>query len=111
MTQLVTYQADGVATIAMDDGKPNVLSPTMFVEISAALDRAEADAPVVVCTGRAGVFSAGFDLAVLRGGGARRRRCCGRVRAGRPAAVLSVPGGDRLHRPRHRHGPVPPAVG
>jgi enoyl-CoA hydratase len=68
---LVRYRLDDpVATITMDDGKVNVLSPAMLAELGAALDRATADRAVVVLTGRAGVFSAGFDLAVLRAGGA-----------------------------------------
>lgn len=67
---LVRYALDGgVATIAMDDGKVNALSPAMLGELNAAFDRAEADRAVVVVTGREGVFSAGFDLKVLRGGG------------------------------------------
>ena len=41
MDALVTYQlADGIATIAMDDGKVNVMSLAMQSEINAALDRA-----------------------------------------------------------------------
>src|SRR5689334_12256829 len=67
---LVRYALDGgVATITMDDGKVNALSPAMFAELNAAFDAAEADRAVVVLTGREGVFSAGFDLKVLRGGG------------------------------------------
>src|SRR4051794_22785468 len=67
---LVNYALDGgVATIAMDDGKVNALSPAMLGELNAAFDRAEADRAVDVVTGREGVFSAGFDLKVLRGGG------------------------------------------
>ena len=67
---IVSYQLDdGVATIAMDDGKVNVLSPAMQSELNAALDKAEAAGAVVVLTGREGRFSAGFDLATLRGGG------------------------------------------
>jgi enoyl-CoA hydratase len=67
---LVSYQLEGgVATIAMDDGKVNALSPAMQAEINAALDRAEADKAIVILTGRSGVFSGGFDLKVLRGGG------------------------------------------
>src|SRR5215468_1327693 len=58
--------ADGVATITMDDGKVNALSPHMLGELNAALDQAEADEAAVVLTGRSGVFSAGFDLTVLR---------------------------------------------
>jgi len=70
MTALVTYQLDdSVATITMDDGKVNVLSPLMLADLGAALDRAEADRAVVVLSGRPGVFSAGFDLPVLMSGG------------------------------------------
>ena len=67
---LVNYHLDDVvATITMDDGKVNALSPAMQAEINKALDQAEADGAVVVLTGRDGVFSAGFDLGVIRGGG------------------------------------------
>ncbi|MEZ4382716.1 MAG: crotonase/enoyl-CoA hydratase family protein [Nannocystaceae bacterium] len=67
----VTYRRDGaVATITMDDGKRNAISPRMLRELGAALDRAEADGAIVVLTGRDGVLSAGFDLKTLRRGGA-----------------------------------------
>jgi hypothetical protein len=47
MGTLVTYHlAESVASITMDDGKANVLSPAMLAELNAALDRAEADAAV-----------------------------------------------------------------
>jgi enoyl-CoA hydratase len=70
MSTLVTYeQHDSVATITIDDGKVNALSVAMLAEIGDALDRAAADRAVVVLTGREGVFSAGFDLPVLRAGG------------------------------------------
>jgi enoyl-CoA hydratase len=70
MGALVSYRVrDSVATITMDDGKVNVLSQAMLTELSAAFDRAAADRAVVVLTGRDGVFSAGFDLPVLRAGG------------------------------------------
>jgi enoyl-CoA hydratase len=66
---LVTHESDGtVATITMDDGKVNVLSLQMLMEVNAALDGAAADRQVVVLTGRVGIFSAGFDLGVLRAG-------------------------------------------
>jgi enoyl-CoA hydratase len=68
--QLVTYEVqDGVAGIAMDDGKVNVMSLAMLGQLNAALDRAEQDRAVVVLSGRDGVFSAGFDLPVLQAGG------------------------------------------
>jgi enoyl-CoA hydratase len=62
--------ADGVATITMDDGKANALSPSMLAALDDAFDRAEqSDAVAVVLAGRPGRFSAGFDLAVLASGG------------------------------------------
>src|SRR5215472_76043 len=70
MRALVTYRLeDSIATIAMDDGKVNVMSLPMLTELNAALDRAVADRAVVVLGGREGVLSAGFDLPVLRAGG------------------------------------------
>jgi len=80
---LVSYQLkDSVAAITMDDGKVNVLSTAMQTGLNEALDRAEADGAVVLLRGRDGVFSAGFDLGVLRDGG--------------PAAVAMVRGGFEL---------------
>jgi len=71
MESLIGYQlADAVATVTMDDGKVNALSSRMICEVTKALDRAADDAAaVVVLAGRPGVFSAGFDLPVLRAGG------------------------------------------
>ncbi len=70
METVVTYELDGgIATITLDDGKVNVLSRSTLAAINAALDRAEADGAVVVLIGREGLFSAGFDLAVLNAGG------------------------------------------
>lgn len=91
MAALVSYRLDdSIATITMDDGKVNVLSPRMFGEINAALDRAAADRGVVVLSGRPGVFSAGFDLALLRAGGPE---AIAMVRSGfeLAARVLSFP--------------------
>jgi enoyl-CoA hydratase len=65
----VRYEhADGVSTITMDDGKVNAMSVAMMTEINAALDQAEEQQAVVVLTGREGLFSAGFDLAVFKQG-------------------------------------------
>ncbi len=92
MDSLVGYQlADSVATVTMDDGKVNVLSLRMIYEVSRALDRALDDAAVVVVlAGRPGVFSAGFDLPVLRAGGSAASSM---LRAGFDLAerVLSYP--------------------
>jgi enoyl-CoA hydratase len=68
---MIGYEyADGIATITLDDGKVNVLSLKTQQALHEALDRAEQDRAVVLLTGRPGVFSAGFDLPVLRAGGA-----------------------------------------
>lgn len=70
VTDIVSYgYVDGVATITMDDGKVNAVSPTLQAGLHVALDRAEADGAVVVLRGRDGAFSAGFDLEVLGRGG------------------------------------------
>ena len=60
---------DKVATIRIDDGKRNALSPEVLREIYQALDQAESDAAAVILTGREAVFSAGFDLKVMKRGG------------------------------------------
>lgn len=91
MATPVTYELeDGIATITLDDGKVNVMSLDMLTEINAALDQALADKAVVVLTGREGVFSAGFDLPVLRTGGSK---AIAMVRGGFELAerVLSFP--------------------
>ncbi len=70
MPELVSYERnDRVATITMDDGKANVLSLPMLAAVNGALDQAVSDGAVVLLTGRAGIFSGGFDLNVLRTGG------------------------------------------
>ena len=62
----------GIATITMDDGKVNAMSPGMSAELLAHLDRAEAEeAKVVVLAGRERTLSAGFDLKVAPATGAR----------------------------------------
>jgi enoyl-CoA hydratase len=54
--------ADGIARIALDDGKVNAMSAAMLGEILSALDAAEKAQAVAVIRGRDGIFSAGFDL-------------------------------------------------
>lgn len=60
---------DRIATVRIDDGKRNALSPAVLGEIYRALDRAESDCASLICTGRDDVFSAGFDLNVMKRGG------------------------------------------
>jgi enoyl-CoA hydratase len=73
MTDPVNYELnESVATIALDDGKVNVLGPTMQAAINEALDRAEKDdAKAVVLAGNQRVFSGGFDLSVFQSGDAQ----------------------------------------
>jgi enoyl-CoA hydratase len=91
MSDIVEYRVeDRVATITMDDGKANVISPRMLTALNGALDRALTDRAVVLLQGRTGIFSGGFDLAVLRAGGSE---AAAMVRGGFELAerVLSFP--------------------
>lgn len=77
-TNLVNYSVEnGIATIRIDDGKRNALSPTVFRELNAAFDRAERDKAVVILTGREDVLSAGFDLKVMKRGGSETIKMLG----------------------------------
>jgi enoyl-CoA hydratase/carnithine racemase len=54
MNALVSYRLESnVATIAMDDGKMNALSPQLLGELASAFERAERDGAVVVLEGAA----------------------------------------------------------
>jgi enoyl-CoA hydratase len=71
MTAVEYELADGVATIALDDGKVNALSVETLRELHAALDRGARDQAVTIIRGREGCFSAGFDTRAF-GEGAER---------------------------------------
>lgn len=63
--------ADGtVSLINIDDGKANALSKDAIADIRSAIDAATVNPDIVaaVIAGRDGVFSAGFDLNVMRSG-------------------------------------------
>ncbi|MDV3127693.1 crotonase/enoyl-CoA hydratase family protein [Mycobacterium sp. 21AC1] len=74
MSSLVSYELnESVATITLDDGKVNALSPAMQTEINAALDQAAqaaagGEVKAVVLAGNSRVFSGGFDLSVFSSG-------------------------------------------
>lgn len=90
-SEFVQYEVqDGIAVIRIDDGKRNALSPQVFAEINTAFDQAEADEAIVILTGRDEVFSAGFDLKVMKRGGMNAIRMLG---AGyrMPARVMAYP--------------------
>lgn len=66
---MINYSCNsGVATIQFDDGKANVFSVASAAAMQEALTRAEQEANVVVFRGRAGQFSAGFDLKTFQSG-------------------------------------------
>ena len=67
MTDLVNYQLEGtIATITLQNGKVNAMSPDHIAAINGALDQAEQDNAVVMIVGQPGIFSAGFDLKVFQ---------------------------------------------
>jgi enoyl-CoA hydratase len=102
-TSLVTLDFDdSVATLTMDDGKRNALSPAMFDEIYGALERVEREGAAVVITGREGVLSAGFDLKVMKSGGVQAVKM---LRAGYAltARLLSFPTPVVIASPGHAY--------
>ena len=69
MDKLTYSFKDGVAVIALDDGKANALGAQSWAELNQALDIAEKEEAIVVITGREGVMSGGFDLKEMEKGG------------------------------------------
>lgn len=69
MSDILSYSlADGIATLTMDDGKANAMSPAMSSAINAGLDRAASDnAKAVIIKGKPGLLCGGFDLKIIRG--------------------------------------------
>lgn len=66
MSELISYEfADGIATLTLNNGKVNAISPAMVAAFNAALDRAEQDRAVVIFTGQPGILSGGYDLKVM----------------------------------------------
>ena len=91
MNKLVHYSLrDNVATIRIDDSKRNALSPEVLREIYDALDQAESDRAAVILTGRESVFSAGFDLKVMKRGGIEALRML-RLGYSLTARIMSYP--------------------
>jgi enoyl-CoA hydratase len=69
MGALVTYDLDdGVATLTLDNGKVNAISPELITQFNAALDRALVDEAIVIVTGTPGILSGGYDLKVMTSG-------------------------------------------
>ena len=71
MTDLATLTKQGdVSIIKLDDGKANAFSFDMLNTVQGFLGEIPKDSGAVVITGRAGLFSGGFDLKTLASGDA-----------------------------------------
>lgn len=69
MSDLISYQLeDGIATLTLNNGKVNAISPDMIDAFNAALDQAAQDRAVVIITGQPGILSGGYDLKVMTSG-------------------------------------------
>lgn len=69
MSDLINYQLDdGIATLTLNNGKVNAISPDVITAFNAALDQAEQDRAVVIITGQPGILSGGYDLKVMTSG-------------------------------------------
>lgn len=98
MSEPVSLETSGdVAIIRLDDGKANAISPAVLSALNSALDQAEEAQQAILLLGRPERFSAGFDLGVMREGGAK-------------AALDLVGGGARLALRLARH-PAPVVIG
>ncbi|WP_339512380.1 crotonase/enoyl-CoA hydratase family protein [Pseudomonas sp. RL_15y_Pfl2_60] len=66
MSDLISYQLeDGIATLTLNNGKVNAISPDVIVAFNQALDKAAQDKAVVIITGQPGILSGGYDLKVM----------------------------------------------
>lgn len=69
MSDLIAYRLeDGIATLTLNNGKVNAISPDVIAAFNTALDQAVADRAVVIITGQPGILSGGYDLKVMTAG-------------------------------------------
>ncbi len=69
MSDLISYQLDdGIATLTLNNGKVNAISPEVIIAFNAALNQAEQNRAVVIITGQPGILSGGYDLKVMTSG-------------------------------------------
>ncbi|MGP6422284.1 crotonase/enoyl-CoA hydratase family protein [Pseudomonas putida] len=69
MSELIAYHLeDGIATLTLNNGKVNAISPDVIAAFNAALDRAVTDRAIVIITGQPGILSGGYDLKVMTSG-------------------------------------------
>ncbi len=66
MSELIHYNCnEGIATLTLNNGKVNALSPEMIAAFNRGLDQAEQDRAIVIITGQPGILSGGYDLKVM----------------------------------------------
>lgn len=66
MSELIHYSCEqGIATLTLNNGKVNAISPDMVNAFNTCLDQAEADRAIVIITGQPGILSGGYDLKVM----------------------------------------------
>ncbi|RON92280.1 crotonase/enoyl-CoA hydratase family protein [Pseudomonas fluorescens] len=69
MSELIAYHLeDGIATLTLNNGKVNAISPDVIAAFNAALDQAVIDRAIVIITGQPGILSGGYDLKVMTAG-------------------------------------------
>lgn len=69
MSELIAYHLEnGIATLTLNNGKVNAISPDVIAAFNAALDQAKTDRAIVIITGQPGILSGGYDLKVMTAG-------------------------------------------
>ncbi len=69
MSDLIHYSYnEGIATLTLNNGKVNAISPDMVTAFNSCLDQAEEDRAIVIITGQPGILSGGYDLKVMTSG-------------------------------------------
>ncbi len=66
MSELIQYNCnEGIATLTLNNGKVNAISPDMVAAFNQCLDQAEKDRAIVIITGQPGILSGGLDLKLM----------------------------------------------
>ena len=68
MTILTHEKLEEISIIKLDDGKANVMGPSMIKAINNGLDEAQENSRAVLIIGRPGLLSGGFDLSIIKSG-------------------------------------------
>ena len=67
MSEFATISiTDGIGVITLNDGKANAFSFDMMAALESCMDKAEAEADVIVLTAEGRAMCAGFDLKVMK---------------------------------------------